>query len=143
MTALSIGDIRTLRLNSLLLADHDYTTAEQVVSWFAAMQAQDLASVKWSLESGYRNLPRPISMRLFERGDILRTWPMRGTIHLIPSRDARWMLEATGTRQLKGVEAVGLPPGLDRATVERAGGGSRRGARRRWSPHPSAGRHRT
>ena len=121
MTALSIGDIRTLRLNSLLLADHDYTTAEQVVSWFAAMQAQDLASVKWSLGIRLPELTETDIDEAFERGDILRTWPMRGTIHLIPSRDARWMLEATGTRQLKGVEKRWDYLGLDRATVERAG----------------------
>lgn len=121
MTQLSIDDIRALRLRSLLLTGNEWKTPEQVVTWFAAMQAQDLASVKWSLGIRIPGLTEASVDAALERGDILRTWPMRGTIHLIPSRDARWMLETTGVRQLGGVQKRWDYLGLDRPTVECAG----------------------
>jgi hypothetical protein len=51
---------------------------------------------------------------------IIRTWPMRGTIHLIPAQDARWMLETTGKLALRGVEKRWQYLGLDRQTVARS-----------------------
>ncbi len=122
MSQLSLEEIRSLRLTSLQLAEHDFTTPEEIVSWFAAMQAQDLASVKWSLGVRLPHLTEVDIDGALEAGSILRTWPMRGTIHLIPAQDARWMLEAVGSRQLKGVEKRWQRLELDRETVERSGG---------------------
>jgi hypothetical protein len=31
-------------------------------------------------------------------GRIIRTWPMRGTIHFVPSEDAKWMLKLSASR---------------------------------------------
>jgi hypothetical protein len=47
-----------------------------------------------------------------ERGEAIRTWPMRGTVHLVPPADAHWMLELMGVRALAGAakrrETIGL-----------------------------------
>jgi hypothetical protein len=37
---------------------------------------------------------------------ILRTWPMRGTIHLVPAVDAHWMLQLGAARKLAGRPAT-------------------------------------
>lgn len=121
MSQLTFEDLRSLRLTSLLLADHKLTTAEGVVSWFGAMQAQDLASVKWSLGVRLPQLTEIDIDTALNSGAILRTWPMRGTIHLISASDARWMLQTVGSRQLAGVDKRWERLGLDRKTVERAG----------------------
>lgn len=110
-----------MRLRSLLLADAEPRTPVEVVEWFGAMQAQDLASALWSLG---RRIPGSTEQQLhaaLEAGSILRTWPMRGTIHLVPSVDAGWMLELMATRALaagaRRHEQLGLTPGdADRAT---------------------------
>jgi hypothetical protein len=71
-----------------------------VVEWFGAMQAQDLASGLWSLGvrlPGHRSVDVEAAL---ERGETLRTWPMRGTVHLVPPRDAAWMVELMGARVL-------------------------------------------
>lgn len=120
MASLSLTELRQLRLRSLLLADHDFTKPEEVVGWFGAMQAQDLASVKWSLGLRLPQLVEPDIDAAIESGSILRTWPMRGTIHMIPAQDARWMLETMGIRALSGVAKRWEYLGLDRATVDRA-----------------------
>ncbi len=100
--------IRAARMRSLLLDDPvlddpdiGLRTPVDVVEWFGAMQGQDLGSVQWSL--GLRTgLTRADIAETLESGEILRTWPMRGTLHLVPGRDARWMLEHLGARALAG-----------------------------------------
>lgn len=85
-----------------------------------ALQGQDLASVQWSF--GVR---RPGSTladveAAFAAGEVLRTWPMRGTVHAIAPEDARWMLATCGVRALQGVEKRWERLGLDRSTCDAA-----------------------
>lgn len=85
--------IRRARMASLLLDSRPVGghTGRSVVSWFGAMQGQDLASVQWSL--GLRaGLTRAQVRAEFESGAIVRTWPMRGTLHAVAGEDAHWMV---------------------------------------------------
>src|SRR6266545_2025744 len=138
-------------MTSLLLHDHPGTERPTdvagVVTWFGAMQAQDLGSVMWSLGVRLPALTTADVQAALERREALRTWPMRGTVHLVPPRDARWMLEVMGVRTLAG----GAPgdPRADREGRRPGGRGACRGARRRRPPHPGPvprgarrGRHR-
>ncbi|MCB1039478.1 MAG: winged helix DNA-binding domain-containing protein, partial [Acidimicrobiales bacterium] len=94
MIALDPDDVRLLRLASLLLAGEADapTTPLEVVRWFGAMQGQDLASLQWSFGARWPGSTVADVDAAFERGEILRTWPMRGTIHAVAAEDARWML---------------------------------------------------
>ncbi|MFC4144716.1 winged helix DNA-binding domain-containing protein [Micromonospora mangrovi] len=112
-----------LRMTSLLLRPHPVarpTDVAGVVEWFGAMQAQDVASGLWSL--GVRLPGRTLAdvLAALERREALRTWPMRGTVHLVPSRDARWMLAVTGVRALAGAAARWRALGLTAADADRA-----------------------
>ncbi len=91
-----------------------------VVGWFGAMQAQDLASGLWSLGARLPAMTLADIQEALERREALRTWPMRGTMHLVPPRDARWMLALMGERALQGAAARRAYLGLDEATAERA-----------------------
>jgi hypothetical protein len=94
-------------------------TVAGVVGWFGAMQGQDFASVLWSL--GLRTgLGRDEVTAAFESGTILRTWPMRGTLHVVPGADARWMLEHLGARALRGAQARRQFLGLAEEDADRA-----------------------
>ncbi|RAO37333.1 hypothetical protein PSN13_01314 [Micromonospora saelicesensis] len=120
---LSAADALALRMTSLLLRPHPNTrpgTVAEVVEWFGAMQAQDLASGLWSL--GARLPGRSVAdvQAALERREALRTWPMRGTVHLVPSADARWMLELTGVRSLAGAATRRAQLGLTEADADRA-----------------------
>ncbi len=118
---LTAEQARRLALDSLLLgASRTPTTVCDVVTWFGAMQAQELSSAEWSL--GIR-LPASTLASVnaaLEHREALRTWPMRGTIHWVPARDARWMLELMGVRALAGAERRRNFLGLDEATANRA-----------------------
>jgi hypothetical protein len=115
-----------VRVRSLLLlnphpvdADGRRASVAEVVTWFGAMQAQDYASALWSLGLRVGSTRTAVEDAL-ERREALRTWPMRGTVHLVPSRDAAWMLELMGSRALAGAAKRREHLGLSEQTAERA-----------------------
>ncbi|HET8684282.1 MAG TPA: winged helix DNA-binding domain-containing protein [Micromonosporaceae bacterium] len=123
---------RAMRMASLLLrpgtgdqpagmADEaDMAGVAGVVSWFGAMQAQDLNSALWSLGVRLPGSTEADVRAALERREALRTWPMRGTVHLVPARDARWMVEVLGKRALAGTTARWVALGLDRTVADQA-----------------------
>lgn len=116
---LSREEALRMRLTNLLLARPGSSVAE-VANWFGALQAQDLASGKWSLGVRLPGATEPDIDRALAAGEVLRTWPMRGTIHVVHPENARWMLELTGRRALNGLAKRWEYLGLDRPTVDAA-----------------------
>src|SRR5262245_48796621 len=127
---LTRADALALRMVSLLLAprpdgyagDPAPSDVASVVTWFGAMQAQDAASGAWSF--GVR-LPAFTLADLdaaFARGEAIRTWPMRGTVHYVPPRDAHWMIDLMGVRVLasaaKRRATLGIAPETADAAVD-------------------------
>jgi hypothetical protein len=115
-------DVRAERLRNLLLTEHAPMSSLEVVEWLGAIQAQDLASAMWSLGVRSPGSTESDITAAIEAGRILRTWPMRGTIHVVPSADAAWMLDVTGARaldaSLRRREQLGLSPvDTERATA--------------------------
>lgn len=111
---LSRADVDRVRLVSLLLdgpSDPERTVLG-VIEHFGAMQAQDAPGVAFSLGLRTGLGEAAVAAELGSR-EIVRTWPMRGTLHLIASRDAKWMLALMGDRTLKGAasrrQILGLP----------------------------------
>lgn len=123
---LAPADALGLRMRSLLLADRpgwsDAGPADVagVVGWFGAMQAQNLASVAWSLGARLPGCTADDVHAALEHREVLRTWPMRGTVHLVPARDARWMLDVLGVRMLAGAATRWAYLGLSGETADRA-----------------------
>lgn len=114
-------------MTSLLLRDGSMSdragrpaSVAEVIGWFGAMQAQDAASAMWSLGARLPALTAADVHAALERREALRTWPMRGTVHLVPARDARWMLDLMGGRVLAGVAARWAALGLTEAIAARA-----------------------
>ncbi|MEN3358724.1 MAG: hypothetical protein V7637_2706 [Mycobacteriales bacterium] len=121
---LTAADALRLRMASLLLAERGGASRPKdvagVVTWFGAMQAQDLGSVLWSLGARLPELTLPDVRAALERREALRTWPMRGTVHLIPPQDAHWMLEVMGEKALAGATARRGHLGLTEKVADRA-----------------------
>ncbi len=123
---LTVSEALALRMRSLLLAGTSSTSPVRadsvatVVTWFGAMQAQDYASALWSLGTRLPAMTRTEVEGALERREAVRTWAMRGTIHLVPAADARWMVEDLGARALAGAARRRAQLGLDEATTERA-----------------------
>jgi len=90
---MTIHDIARLRLLNQQISAPTAAAPEDVVAHFGAMQAQDYAGALWAI--GLRcpgSTEADIERAVTERR-IVRTWPMRGTLHFVAADDVRWMLE--------------------------------------------------
>jgi hypothetical protein len=70
----------------------------EVVAWFGAVQAQDYLGALWAI--GLRiagAVETDVELAIAERR-IVRTWPMRGTLHFVAADDARWLLDLLAPR---------------------------------------------
>lgn len=90
--------IARLRLYSQRVAASTWTTAEQAVYYLGAMQAQDYAGALWSVGSRVPGLTRRDVEQAIADRKIVRTWPMRGTLHFVSAKDIRWLLQLTAPR---------------------------------------------
>lgn len=97
------NEIGLQRLGNQQLANRTLASAFEIVSWMGAMQAQDYKQALWAigcrLSAGAR---LPEVEAALANHQIIRTWPMRGTIHFIPAEDARWMLSLGAAKALAG-----------------------------------------
>jgi len=77
---------------------HTLPTPRDVVRHLGAVQAQDYRGGLWAvgLRSEGAN-ESAVEEALMDRS-ILRTWPMRGTLHFVAAEDARWMLRLLAPR---------------------------------------------
>lgn len=75
-------------------------TVEDAAHHLLAVQSQDFTAGRWALAVRTRGdvTVRDVD-RAFDRGDLVRGWTMRGTLHTVPARDLGWMLEVTAARQ--------------------------------------------
>lgn len=119
-TVLSDADVRRARLRSLLLTKGSRRGVLEVAEWFGAMQAQDLASGAWSFGARCVGLVDDDVQAAQERREVLRTWPMRGTVHFVPARDAAWMVALMSKRPLAGGVARRGYLGITLDLVDRA-----------------------
>ncbi|MGB8385778.1 MAG: winged helix DNA-binding domain-containing protein [Dermatophilaceae bacterium] len=92
MTPADRRRVRRLRLAGQLLAPSVRRTPLEVVRHLGAAQAQDLASGMWSVGLRAGVDAAALDQAVADR-QIVRTWPMRGTLHYVPAEDARWMCQ--------------------------------------------------
>ncbi|MDD4912130.1 MAG: winged helix DNA-binding domain-containing protein [Sideroxydans sp.] len=112
-------NIAALRLYQQQISNQRLATPAQIVAHLGGMQGQDLPGVKWSI--GLR-LPDAVQSdvdRAFDEGNILRTWPMRGTLHVVAAEDVRWMLSLTSPKNLSGSQKRRDALELDDKTLAR------------------------
>jgi hypothetical protein len=88
------------RLANQQLVGPRFRRADELVAWFGAVQAQDLPGGQWAI--GQR-LPDATAADVEEAAAtrrIVRTWPMRSTLHYVAAADARWMLRLLTPRMI-------------------------------------------
>jgi winged helix DNA-binding protein len=94
-------------------------TIARTVHHHLAMQAQDLSSGLWSV--GMRTgATRSEVEAAIEARLVTRSWPMRGTLHLMATSDVRWMCRLLNERMLAVQRKVFEASGLTEKVVERA-----------------------
>ena len=92
------SDLVQYRLHHQHLTQSSLTTPGDLVAWFGAVQGQDYAAGKWAIGN---RLPgstdADIEQAIADRA-ILRTWPMRGTLHFVAAADIHWILDLNQPR---------------------------------------------
>lgn len=89
------------RLHNQAIINSPFQTPHQLVAHLGALQAQDYAGAKWSIglrlsdavsATNTSHAANAIVEEALTAGTIVRTWPMRGTLHFVTAEDVRWML---------------------------------------------------
>jgi hypothetical protein len=114
-------DIGLLRLAAQRIAAPGLSTPAEAVRWLTAMQAQDHGGALTSVALRTAGGTRQEVEAAFNAGEIVKSWPMRGTLHLAVAEDLPWLLELTAPRVLSGAAARRAQLGLELSTLELAG----------------------
>lgn len=92
-----------------------------VVRWLGAVQAQDYTSALWAVGLRTRGATEKDVEKAIADRAIVRTWPMRRTLHFVAAADIRWMLELLTPRIVAGsMRRLYKELGLDDATFARS-----------------------
>ncbi len=92
------------RMMNHLIAAQQYGDPVQSVAWMGAMQAQDYPASLWAVGLRTEGASEGTIEQALETGGILRTWLLRGTLHLVASADVRWLLDLLGNRNIRATK---------------------------------------
>ncbi|NUT57914.1 MAG: winged helix DNA-binding domain-containing protein, partial [Agromyces sp.] len=115
----STARLRAARLAAHALRDGLPTIAD-AVRRLGAVQAQDFVAARWVLGA---RVPGSVSADVdaaLESREVVRSWPMRGTLHILPTEQLRPILSITGARELRRATLTHRTLELDDATYVRA-----------------------
>ena len=78
-----------------------FPTATAVVAHFAAVQGQDFLPAMGALGLRTAGATEASVEQAINDRQLVRTWPLRNTVHFVTAEDVRWLLELSAPRALK------------------------------------------
>jgi hypothetical protein len=113
------ADVPFARLNSQHISTPICKTPHEVVHHMVAMQAQDYPGALWSIGLRMSNAVQvDVEKAILDR-QIVRTWPMRGTLHFVAAEDIRWLLQLLTPREIAATAARRRNLEIDDRVLER------------------------
>lgn len=113
--------IRHQRLHNQHLASARFDQPHEIVEWLGAVQAQDYLGALWAVGLRTCNSTEAIVEKALAERKIVRTWPMRRTLHFVAVADVRWMLKLLTPRMISGMSRqMKRHFGLDEAAFARS-----------------------
>ncbi len=117
---MTLTDVPNLRLENQKISQTSFTKPEEVVSWMGAMQAQDYLGSLWAIGLRTKNYTeKDVEKAIVER-KIVRTWPMRRTLHWVAAQDVHWMVRLSSERVIKTYAAHMPMLGLSEEIISKA-----------------------
>ncbi len=86
------------RMNNLDINAPRFNKPEQLVAWLGGIQAQDFGQGKWAIGSRIPGSTNESIDKAIASQTIVRTWMMRGTIHVVSPDDVQWLTDLLATR---------------------------------------------
>lgn len=111
--------IATRRLHSQQIANLTRDRPSDAIAWMGAVQAQDYLGALWAVGLRTRHATEATIEQAITDRTIVRTWPMRGTLHFVAAPDVRWMLALSEARMIARSAGRFQALGLDDATLAR------------------------
>lgn len=96
-----VPELVVSRLANQHLTKPSLENPADVVQWLGAVQGQDYRGALWGIGLRTRGATEVDVEKAIASRSIVRTWPMRGTLHFVPATDVRWMLELLTPRVIK------------------------------------------
>lgn len=118
MTALH--EVALLRLAAQRIVGPGFSTAAEAVHWMTAVQAQDHNGAVTSVALRTSSRTRAGVEEAFGAAQVVKSWPMRGTLHLVAAEDLVWMLELMAPRVVAAAAARRTRLELDTSALEHA-----------------------
>ena len=99
---LTVAQARRLRLRAQHLDTRLNLDAASLVHRLGAVQAQDQVASQLALRVRTTDLTvAALEQTLVTERTVVRTWAMRGTLHLVPAADIHWMLRLLGPAMIR------------------------------------------
>jgi hypothetical protein len=89
------------RLHNQQLISTKFKKPLELISWLGAIQGQDYAGAKWALGLRLPGITDTYVEKEFAAKTLLRTWIMRGTLHIVSAADIHWMVNLLAPRIIK------------------------------------------
>src|SRR5438552_15755374 len=110
-------DIAHQRLHNQLITHPGFEKPGDVVNWLGAVQAQDYSGALWAVGLRMRDVTEADVEQAIADRAVVRTWPMRGTLHFVAPADIQWTLKLPTPRIIAGnAQSTRRLANLDEAT---------------------------
>ena len=93
-----VPDIACRRLAAQRISGRGFRTPAAAVAWLGAIQAQDYLAALWAIGLRTTGATEAVVEAAVASKAIVRTWPMRGTLHFVAAADLRWMVALLAPR---------------------------------------------
>lgn len=115
-------EIALRRLAAQQVTERTAERPEAVVAGLCAVQAQDYNGALWSVGLRQAGAATEAGVEAaVEAGAIVRTWPMRRTLHFVAAADVRWMLALLAPRAIEQAAGRRAQLGISDDDVARSG----------------------
>lgn len=108
----SISVVRAARLAAQGL-DDGFDSPALAVERLVCLQAQDLAAAKWVLGARVAGTTEATIDTAIDERELLRSWPMRGTLHFVAPEMLRPILSLTAARLMQRAAKTHRDEGID------------------------------
>jgi hypothetical protein len=113
-------NIGPVRLANQHVSRPTFRDPADVVQWLGAVQAQDYLGGLWAIGLRTKAATEATVEDAVARRTIVRTWPMRGTLHFVAAEDVRWILPILTPRVIAGAQGRFRQLGLDATTFTKS-----------------------
>ncbi|GGE87330.1 winged helix DNA-binding domain-containing protein [Mycetocola zhadangensis] len=112
-------DVARLRLHAQNILESAVATPVDAVHSMLAMQGQDLPGTLWAIGLRAQATEQEVR-RAFDSGELVRSWPMRGTLHALTPQDLRLILPLSRDRLVSSLAARHRELGIEANDVTAA-----------------------